>query len=241
MIYNTAGLKTFFNEATINTLKYTLCRTGFPPSTWNAPTNYAQVGIPPIRRIAKQTTAFESAITPTITDANIPKETLKASSTDWFESLQYLDTHPHKRFPSPQSIFYTDASKKGNSFTGAILHSLSNTAHIFHLPQHPNQNTVLHGELAAIHQAVTILRAPNFAGPQTIMTDSLAAIYLIRRTLRKPETIKLNKHRIILQEIAHMLVTRTEPLSIYKVRARSGVAGNDAVEKLAKEAHTGCS
>ena len=70
------------------------------------------------------------------------------------------------------------------------------------------------------------------------MTDSLAAIFLIKQALHTPERIRHRKHRVVLEEIVHMLLTRTHPLSIYKVRAHSVVAGNEAVDRLAKEAHT---
>jgi hypothetical protein len=69
------------------------------------------------------------------------------------------------------------------------------------------------------------------------MTDCLDGIYLIRRMLFRPETVKNHKHRVILQEIAHMILTRPDPISIHKVRAHSGVAGNEAADKLAQDAH----
>ena len=97
---------------------------------------------------------------------------------------------------------------------------------------------VLCGELAAIHSAITILNKPEYTGPQTIMTDCLVAMYLIRQALYYPEKIRLHKHRIIIQEIAQLMLTRTHALSIYKVRAHSGVSGNEGADCLAKSAHS---
>ena len=84
---------------------------------------------------------------------------------------------------------------------------------------------------------MTILCSPGYAGPQTIMTDSLNAIQLLKRTLYRPESIRNHKHRTVLGDIVHMLLTRTAGTSIYKVRAHSGISGNDAVDRLAKRAH----
>ena len=69
------------------------------------------------------------------------------------------------------------------------------------------------------------------------MTDSLTGIYLIQQAIYTPERIRTHKHKQILTEIVHLLVSGTQPVEIYKVRAHTGVLGNEKVDKLAKEAH----
>ena len=98
-------------------------------------------------------------------------------------------------------------------------------------------NTALHGELAAIHRALTLLSVPNYQGEQVILTDSLTSIWLIRRALYSPEFLREHKHKRILNEIAQLLVSRTGATSIYKVRAHTGVTGNTAADELAGLEH----
>ena len=103
----------------------------------------------------------------------------------------------------------------------------------------PSLHPVLHGELAAIHRALTVCGGTiSPSEPLILMTDSLTGIYLIQQAIYNPESIRTHKHKQILTEIVHLLVSRTQPDEIYRVRAHTGVlGGNEKVDKLAKEAH----
>ena len=156
------------------------------------------------------------------------------------EWLAFRDFHTQsaKRFSCPSSIVHTDGSKVGTSLTGAVFQAATGLKHSFKLEGHDaSLNTALHAELAALHRALTLLCEPQFHGPQIILTDSLTSIWLIRRAIYNPEFLRDHKHKRILHEIIQMIVSRSDPISIYKVRAHTGVTGNTAADKLAGLEH----
>ena len=241
---NPAGLASFLNTAHLHGIPAILQAHDLPPGVWNLSLSPTLTCNPEsIHPSYSRTKAFNGAAAPVLSGDIMSPAALSATPAAQRHLLSQYDTHPIKRFPFPRTLIYTDASKKGDSITGAVLRpelpsSPTHIAHTFHLPTHPQpQHTVLYGELAAIREALTLLNTPAFAGPQIIMTDSLNAIYLLKQALSTPEKLRHHAHRVVLQEMAHMLLTRTDALSLYKVRAHSGIAGNDAVDRLAKEAH----
>jgi ribonuclease HI len=98
-------------------------------------------------------------------------------------------------------------------------------------------STITRAELAAIYHALRDVLNASEEG--LIFTDSLAAIHLIRRALRKPHTLERHLHKGILLDIARCLVDRANAgvrTRILKVKAHSGVIGNEEADKYAKEA-----
>jgi len=245
LVYNTAGLAAHTKEKTFQTLQNRLREIGATATCWNLDTQTKRNHPQPIPFHEKPTKdptpprAYTTATTQVTHEDVMCPAHLNATPSQQRNLLRAHSTETTKLFPLPKNLVYTDASKRGCSITGAVTQPSTGLSHTLHIPlDPPHLHTVLYGELAAIHSAISIMNKPEYTGPQTIMTDCLVAIHLIKQALYYPERIRLHKHRIILQEIVHMLLTRNHALSIYKVRAHSGIAGNEDADLLAKNAHS---
>jgi ribonuclease HI len=98
-------------------------------------------------------------------------------------------------------------------------------------------NTINRAELAAIFTAICRILEVHDAG--LIFTDSQVAIHLLGRALREPHTLDGHLHKGILMDIAQRLVQRANAgvvTSICKVKAHSGITGNEEADKAAKAA-----
>ncbi|KAJ9508233.1 hypothetical protein QJQ45_030453, partial [Haematococcus lacustris] len=93
----------------------------------------------------------------------------------------------------------------------------------------PESNTINKAELTAIHAALT-------AGAKRIATDSLCSIYQIRRALANPMSLITHRHNDILTAIATLIIDSPVTIHFYKVRAHSGIIGNEGADALAKHA-----
>ncbi|KAJ9524925.1 hypothetical protein QJQ45_005900 [Haematococcus lacustris] len=93
----------------------------------------------------------------------------------------------------------------------------------------PESNTINKAELTAIHAALT-------AGAKRIATDSLCSIYQIRRALANPMSLITHRHNDILTAIATLIIDSPVTIQFYKVRAHSGIIGNEGADALAKHA-----
>ena len=66
-----------------------------------------------------------------------------------------------------------------------------------------------------------------------ILSDSLAALYLVQRVVRLPTTLCDNKHQPLLHHICSFVLARATlgfRTSFHKVRAHTGVAGNERAD-----------
>jgi ribonuclease HI len=70
--------------------------------------------------------------------------------------------------------------------------------------------------------------------PVCIFTDSLNSLYLINTQIRHPSTHNNHQDKTILQEIVTMLLQRTQPTSLHKVKAHTNFTGNEIANALAK-------
>ncbi|KAJ9513002.1 hypothetical protein QJQ45_029224, partial [Haematococcus lacustris] len=93
----------------------------------------------------------------------------------------------------------------------------------------PESNTINRAELTAIHAALT-------AGAKRIATDSLCSIYQIHRALANPMSLITHRHNDILTAIATLIIDSPVTIHFYKVRAHSGIIGNEGADALAKHA-----
>ena len=149
-------------------------------------------------------------------------------------SITQPDSNFQRKFQHKQQI-YTDGSKKGTSLAAAVYHLNTGNTWQLKCTNHEGQlNTPLRGELAAIHFAVN--HVPNDQ-PQILFTDSLTGMYLISAMIQRPHALIHHKHKHILTEIVQTLLTRTAPIEIHKVKAHSGILGNEAADKAANAAH----
>ena len=238
IVYNSAGYIDHLNIGRLTALKNAFRDSDIAVDQWNP--NIPERTDQDTIRVESLTKAFQRASSSGVPDrlrlTHGPPTVEQL--TAWRTAFQHYITVQDKRFKSP-GIVFTDSSMLGQSLTGAVYRGSPYMVQQFKITTScPSLHTVLHGELAAIHRALTIFGGTiSPSEPLILMTDSLTGIYLIQQAIYTPERIRTHKHKQILTEIVHLLVSRTQPVEIYKVRAHTGVLGNEKVDKLAKEAH----
>jgi ribonuclease HI len=90
-------------------------------------------------------------------------------------------------------------------------------------------NTINRAELAGI----LIALAQGFT---TIATDSLSSLFQIRRAVHDPMSLRLHQHRRLLAAISDRIRQAPTPVHLLKVKAHSGVIGNERADALARQA-----
>ncbi|KAJ9527712.1 hypothetical protein QJQ45_000306 [Haematococcus lacustris] len=135
--------------------------------------------------------------------------------------------------PNWRTVTYTDGScmqgtdRAPSRKVGAGVYTPVNDERLtIALPDH---STINRAELAAIHAAI-------ISGATHIATDSLCSIYQIRRALANPMSLRTHPHRDILADIATLIMNSRDTIHLRKVRAHSGIIGNEAADTLAKHA-----
>ncbi|KAJ9534665.1 hypothetical protein QJQ45_002921 [Haematococcus lacustris] len=135
--------------------------------------------------------------------------------------------------PNWRTVTYTDGScmqgtdRAPSRKVGAGVYTPENDERLtIALPDH---STINRAELAAIHAAIK-------SGATHIATDSLCSIYQIRRALANPMSLRTHHHRDILADIATLIMNSRDTIHLRKVRAHSGIIGNEAADTLAKHA-----
>ena len=175
--------------------------------------------------------AYQSAMQPAFPDA---------ASTDgpcYNQAMAEIALQAPTLKYDADSICYTDGSKYGSSITAAWVHPETDAQQALSLPGPSSpQRTSFRGELIAIHAALHSSHFPGHA-PLHIMTDSLSGLQLTNAHLVRPAHLQYNKHRWLIAAIAQNMLARPAPTYLTKVRAHAGVAGNEAADKLAREAH----
>jgi len=99
-------------------------------------------------------------------------------------------------------------------------------------------NTINRTELSAIHLAITHQDIARYEEDLTIYSDSLCSIQLIRKMVFAPERVRESKHLELLKAIVEALELRSgagSKTTIQKVKAHSGIVGNDQADKYASD------
>ena len=139
-------------------------------------------------------------------------------------------------------VYYTDGSRHPSpdgegSVCGSGVH---NPARKVNLPLDPGgvgeSNTITRAELAAIYHALSMADGSEDV---YIASDSLCSLHIINNAVRRPHCLRDHLHREIALAIAEMIMRRSGSgvcTHLLKVKAHSGVAGNDAADALANKA-----
>jgi ribonuclease HI len=148
----------------------------------------------------------------------------------------------HVRFKYAwQDAHYTDGSAKDDETLGHLVGAaVWRTCDGQHFLIRPNgkgvTNTINRAELSAIYHVLADLASPT--EPVLIFTDSQVSIQLINRTLRRPDK-ETGVHKDLLMRIAELILQRARNghrVSILKVKAHTGITGNEAADQAAKTA-----
>ncbi|KAJ9507899.1 hypothetical protein QJQ45_021245, partial [Haematococcus lacustris] len=143
-------------------------------------------------------------------------------------------TQPRMAITEWATIAYTDGSCIKTSgaapaSVGAGVYIPENNFLITAALNDPESNTINKAELTAIHAALK-------AGAKRIATDSLCSLYQIRRALANPMSLITHRHNDILAAIATLIIDSPVTIQFLKVRAHSGIIGNEGADVLAKHA-----
>ena len=87
----------------------------------------------------------------------------------------------------------------------------------------------------AIHQTIQKINNEFLNKLAHIFIDCLNDLYVIKTQIKHPTQHKNHPDKIILEEIVEMLQRRTQPTTMYKIRAHANIEGNEKADKLAKE------
>ena len=88
-------------------------------------------------------------------------------------------------------------------------------------------NTINRAELTGIAAALTNKYTQ-------IATDSACSLSQIRKQLLYPEMQRDHIHSNLLEQIVSMIYASPEPICFYKVKAHSGIAGNECADAIVK-------
>ena len=88
----------------------------------------------------------------------------------------------------------------------------------------------------AIHHTFTLLNNNDYKNkPVHIFIDCLNCLYMLNTQMKHPTLHNNHPDKTILSEMIELLQNRTQPTTLYKVRAHANIDGNEQANKLAKE------
>ena len=99
---------------------------------------------------------------------------------------------------------------------------------------HGNQN-ILRVEMIAIHKTLRIINTQYPNEPAFIFTNSLNVLYLLNTQIKHPTLYNSHPDQTTLVSMVQIPQNRTQPITLYKVRAHNNIEGNEKADKLAKE------
>ena len=98
---------------------------------------------------------------------------------------------------------------------------------------HGHQN-ILRAKMIAILKTLRIINTQYLNEPAFIFTDSLNVLYLLNIQIKHPTLHNSHPDQITLATMVKILQNRTQPITLYKVRANVNIDGNEKTDKLAK-------
>jgi len=234
LVFNQMGLAQVRADA-LQALQAILLSTGAKVLDWNEHLPCADVPMA-APKLAKR---YRNANLPPEAGRRGPPGAAAVDDTHLLDCYSSLRTYvPDERFSDPRHLVYTDGSKLNTSITAAVYQEANDIRETLRLYGHDQElNTVLRAELAGIHKALHVARPPDNLQALCILTDSLTSIHLLNRALYNPESLRFHKHKQLLFETAEALQSRPFPVHIMKVRAHTGVRGNEMADQLATQAH----
>jgi ribonuclease HI len=125
---------------------------------------------------------------------------------------------------------YTDRSciGKAGNFIGAGVYCPQTKAECYvNSGGLRTTNTINRAELTGIAAALTNKYTK-------IATDSACSLSQIRKQLLFPEMQRAHIHSNLLEQIVSIIYASPEPICFYKVKAHSGIAGNEFADAIAK-------
>ena len=87
----------------------------------------------------------------------------------------------------------------------------------------------------AIHATLKIINEEYAHKLAYILTNCLNGLYVIKTQIKHPTLHNNHPDKTILQEIVELLQQRTQPTTLYKVRAHTNIEGNEKADELAKK------
>jgi len=88
--------------------------------------------------------------------------------------------------------------------------------------------------MIAIHKTLRIINTLYPNEPAYIFTDNLNIPYLLNTQIKHPTLHNSHPDQITLATMVQLLQNRTQPNTLYKVRAHVNIDGNEQAYKLAK-------
>ncbi len=232
LIYNQPGLEQF-DRTGLDGLRSTLSAAGAGIQSWSDDIPRTVGSGPPPKRSA----AFGKAQPPPAMPVHMDGAFTVPDDNRLADYYSGHATHTPDACYAQATCIYTDGSKVDTTITGGVYqqaqHGVPLNQQAFLIQGHdPELNTVLRAELAAIDRAITQLRltVPQDYPRRTayILTDSLTSIQLLNKGLHDPEGLKTHKHRDLVFNIVQQLLSSPLDLRVVKVRAHTGVDGNEA-------------
>ena len=89
--------------------------------------------------------------------------------------------------------------------------------------------------MMAIHKTLRIINTQFPNEPAFIFTDNLNVLYLLNTQIKHPTLHNSHPDQTTLNFMVKILQNRTQPITLYKVRAHVNIDGNEKADKLAKE------
>ena len=94
---------------------------------------------------------------------------------------------------------------------------------------------ILRIKIIAMNKAPRIINPQYPYKPANIFTCSLNIIYLLNTQIKHPTLHNSHPNQVTLAFMVQLLLNQTQPITLYKVRARVNIDGNEKADKLAKE------
>ena len=159
-----------------------------------------------------------------------------AHNTTPAPQLPYYQTNLPLKF-HPQFIYYTDGSFIKPKEISPRLWRRERVGYGIYSPKglnitkrlHRHQN-ILCAEMIAIHKTLRIINIQYPNEPAFIFTDSLNVLYLLNTQIKHPTLHNSHPDQTTLASMVQILQNRTQPITLYKVRAHVNIDGNEKTD-----------